>query len=274
MKAALLLLSFALAQDPGVLLRRKLVSESVDVYKMTDRVEQTVVSAMGTMPMTITSDRTYVLRTTKVDEGAGNALFEATTTVDKITADGAASAMGAQKPGPVVQKGKIDVRGRMTLDPTPSSETVAGLMSGTQGAVAAGNFVEFPEKMVKVGDRWEVVVPKNPLLFDRDQHLSETLTGEKVVDGTPVWTVSINGTIQTSIDGSSLKGSPENRLDVRIEGQDEILGEGLVEKATGRTVLMTLRSNAKRTIKLLDTGLTLQVQGKSESKVTLEKPKP
>ena len=274
MKVALLLLTIVLPQEPATLLRRSFHPGDVEVYKMEDRVEQTVTSAMGKMPMTLTSNRTYTLRTTAVDDASGVAQFEATTVVDKITADGAAAPLASQKPSPTIQKGKVDVRGRTTLVAVPKEEMLSGLMSGTQGAISAGYFVEFPEKAVKIGDRWEIVVPKSPLLFDRDQRLTETLTGEKVIDGVPVWTVSLTGTLKTLIDGSSLPvGKSESPLAVSVEGQDDLLGEGLIEKSTGRTLRMTIQGVSKRTIKLLDSGLTLQVEGKVDSKIELEKPK-
>ena len=192
--------------------------------------------------------------------------------VDKITADGAASAMAAQKPPPVTQKGKIDVRGRITFDAPASEETMAALIGGTQGAISAGNFVEFPEKAVKIGDRWEIVVPKSPFLYDRDQRLACLLTGEKVVDGVPMWSVSLSGTLKTSVDGSKLPiGKSESPLAVGIAGEDVLTGEGLVEKSTGRTMRMTIHGDSKRTITLLETGITLQVQGKVDSKIELQK---
>ena len=273
MKAAFLLLSLALVQEPNTLLRRTLRADSTDVYKIEDRIEQTVVSGMGTMPMTIVSNRTSTVKTMGVDKAAGVAQIETTTVVDKLTADGAAAALAVQKPAPSVQKGKIDVRGRITFDAIPSTEVLSGLMSGTQGAIAAGNFVEFPEKAVKIGERWEVIVPKDPLLYDRDQKLTETLTGEKESNGVPVWTVSVSGTLLTAIDGSKLSaGKTGTPLAAQIEGQDEISGEGLVEKSTGRTILMKLHGTSKRTIKLLDVGLTLQSSGKVDTKIELQKP--
>ena len=273
MKTALLALSLLLAQAPSPMtLRRTLAPGSVDTYKIEDRVEQTVSSAMGQMPMTITSKRTYVLKTTQIDEKAGTARFEATTTVDTITADGAAAAMAAQKPGPLVQKGKLDVRGRMTLDPVAPTDALADLMSGTQGALAAGMFVEFPEKAVRIGDAWDVVVPKSPYLYDADQKLTETLIGEREVAGTPVWVVSLKGTLKTAIDGAKLPTTKSSGpLPVLVQGEDVLTGEGLVEKATGRTLSMSVKGVSKRKIELTDSGLVLDVEGKVDSTAKLEK---
>ena len=275
MKPFALLALALLAQQGPATLRRALKADAVDTYKIEDKVTETVKSAMGEMPLTIGSTRTLVLKTTKVDDGAGTSRFEATTTVDKLEATGPAAAMAGEKPKPVTQAGKMDVRGRMTYDPAPATDPLAGLLSGVQGAGSAGTFVEFPEKAVKIGDSWDVVVPKNPYVYGEDQRLTATLTGEKEVEGAAVWTVAIRGTIRTAVDTSKLpplRGSdPSGGVALKLQGQVELTGEGLVDKATGKTVAMTSKGVMKMTIDLADSGLTLDTNGTIESAIKLQK---
>lgn len=272
---ALLALTLAAVQQP-TLLRRTFTADTIDTYKIEDRVDQTSTSALGQVPMTIVSSRTYALKTTTVDAAAGTARFEATTTVDKLDVTGPASGAMGQKPKPFTQKGKIDLRGRMVFDPAASTDALATLMSGTQGTVAAGTFVELPERTVKVGDSWDVVVPKAPFLYDGDQHLTATLTGERTVDGAPAWVVAIKGTVKTDVDTSKLpsgKGveTPMGTVTVHLKGQVDLAGEGLVDKATGKTLSMTTKGVTKTTIDLVETGISLETTGTIESTAKLQK---
>ena len=264
-----------LAPQAPTTLRVALKADAVDTYKIEDKVTETVKSAMGEMPLTIGSTRTYVLKTTKVDEGAGTARFEATTTVDKLDATGPAAAMAGEKPKPTTQAGKIDVRGRMTYDPAPASDPLAGLLSGVQGAGSAGTFVEFPEKAVKIGDAWDIVVPKNPYVYGEDQRLTATLTGERELDGKPVWVVAVKGTLRTAVDTTKLPplkgGDPASNIALRLLGQVDLTGEGLVDKASGKTVSMTSKGIMKMTIDLADSGLKLDANGTIESVMKLQK---
>lgn len=275
----LALLAFALLAAPQgeMPLRRTLTAGNVDTYKIEDKVQQTVKMPGGETPMKIATTKTYALKTVAVDAAAGTATIEATTTFDKIEMDGPAAGMMGDKPQPVTQKGKIDVRNRITYEKTPGGDSLQSLLSGTQNAAASETFVELPEKPVKIGDKWEMVVEKNPLVFDQDQKLIATLTGEREVDGVAVWVVSVKGLLKTSVDSSKLpnaKGidSPAGRTNIRVKGEIDLTSEGLVEKKTGRTISMITKGASKTTLELVETGITLETSGQLDSTVTLQKP--
>ena len=270
---ALLATALLAAQAPTpTLLRRTLAADATDTYKIEDKVQETVKSgAMGEIPVNLTSTRTLVLRTSKVDAAAGTARFEATTTVDQIHADGPAAGLMGEKPPPVVQKGKLDVRGRLTYDPAATADLLSNLLGSSPGVVSAGIFVELPERAVRPGDTWDVTIPKNPLVYDQDQRLTATLVGDKDQDGVPVWVVSIRGVLRTVTDSTKVPGAKPGSTGVKVKGEVDLTGEGLVEKATGRTVQMTSKGASKATIELTDTGITLDTTGTVESVAKLQK---
>ena len=275
---ALSALSFA-APQAGSLLRRTLKADTVDTYTIVDRTTQTVKSQFGELPVTASSTRTMVLTTKSVDAAAGTAVIEATTTYDKLQADGPAADLMKAKPAPLTQKGKIDVRGRITFERTPQTGGIGTLLSGSESTLAAGSFVELPEKAVGIGDSWDMVVPKSSMVSDVDQKLTAKLTGEREVDGVPVWVVSVRGVVKTAIDTSKIPGAkpietPLGPTTIRITGQDDITGEGLVEKSTGRTLSMALKSQSKKTIEIVESGITMESTGQLESTITLKKPTP
>ncbi|RYG25925.1 hypothetical protein EON82_05340 [bacterium] len=278
---ALVALSAVAVATPQVssLLRRTLKADSVDTYTIVDRTTQTVKSPMGDFPITVASTRTMVLTTKAVDTAAGTAAVEATTTFDKLEGDGPAAEMMKTKPAPLTQKGKIDARGRITFERVAQPGGIGTLLSGSESTLAAGSFVELPEKAVKVGDTWDIVIPKSPMVFDADQKLTAKLTGEKEVDGVPVWVVSVRGVVKTAMDSSKIPGSkpiqsPLGPTTIRVTGQDDITGEGLVEKSTGRTISMVSKAQSKKAIEIVESGITLDTTGQIESTITLKKPTP
>jgi hypothetical protein len=278
---ALLALSALAVATPqaGSLLRRTLKADTVDTYTIVDHTTQTVKSPLGETPVTASSTRTLALTTKSVDTAAGTAAIEATTTYDKLEADGPAADVMKAKPGPLTQKGKIDVRGRITFERVAQSGGIGTLLSGSESTLSAGSFVEFPEKPVQVGDSWDMIVPKSPMLSDVDQKLTAKLTGEKDFDGVPVWVVSVRGVIKTAMDSSKIPGakpiqSPLGPSTIRITGQDDITGEGLVEKSTGRTLSMALKAQSKKTIEVVESGITMDSTGQLESTITLKKSAP
>jgi hypothetical protein len=273
---ALVALAGAATQE-GSPIRRALKAGTVDTYKVTETVDQLVSSPAGDTAMKIVSEKTYVLKTAAVDEAAGIAKIEATTTVDKMEAQGPASGMLGEKPGPATQTGKIDVRGRMTFDRTPTSESLTSFLSGTASTAMAGMFIELPERSVKVGDSWDIVVPKSPLLFGNDQKLSAKLEGERTLeDGTAAWVVSVKGPLMLAIDSAAIPGAkpietPVGPTTVTIQGKADLVGEGLVEKSTGRTLSMTSKGTSSSTINLVALGIEMKTKGTVDSKVTLKK---
>lgn len=271
------LIAFATLAQQGqapapVLLRRTFSANAVDTYKVEEKVQELVKSPLGEMPVNIVAQKTMVLKTVKFDAAAGNAQIETTTTTDKQTADGQVAALLGDKPAPSTLTGKIDLRGRVTLDGSPRTEAMNNLLSGSTGPEFASHFIEFPEKAVKIGDAWDVVVPKSPLMnADADNHLTAKLEGERELDGVPVWVVSLKGDLNLAVDTTKMPRVSTINLAIRVGGTVGIVAEGLVEKTTGRTLSMTTKGTSKTTIELVESGVTLDTQGTIESSSKLQK---
>src|SRR5579862_2418871 len=169
------LATIALAAQDSVTLQRTLTENSTEIYKIDSKVNQTVVSPMGELPLNVTSSMTYKLKTGKVDQDKGTADVEITSTVDKMDADGPMGQMlGQQQIKPIVQKGTLDKRGHMVLAASNSSDVMQLAMSGVEDTQST-LFVEFPDHPVKVGDTWNVVIPKSPFTGTEDQTLTAKL---------------------------------------------------------------------------------------------------
>jgi hypothetical protein len=276
--AASAVLSAGFVYQDAVLLRLKLAPNTTDSYTIETVVKQTInmPNGMGEQDLTVSTKALYTLKTLELDGEKAN--VEATTKVEDIKMEGG---MAGSMPGmdantpPVVLKGKIDSRGRIVLETSKISPMAMALSGGSNTSTP---FVELPEKAVKIGDTWDVIVPKGPMTQDEDQKMVAKLIGEKEFDGRKVWVVSMVGTVKNVMDSSKLptemkadSAGPMGDMKMIIRGTSEITSEGLVDKETGRTLQMTSTGKTKQAIELSDMGLNIETAGTISTKMTLKK---
>jgi len=264
----------AQTQD-GVLLRRVLKEGDVDKYRVTFDTKQlmNIPTGLGEQDLTISGTMLYTLKIGKID-ASGTAEAEATTTVEKTEAGGSIGAMMPPMPttAPIVQKGKLDVQNRLKL-----AGTAATMMATSTSQNLLGLMIEFPQKAVKQGDTWEILVPKSPVTASVDQKLIAKLKGEADVSGQPVWVLGLNGTLKTEIDQSKMGKSggqapagPFGNAQIVANGTMELDADVMVAKATGRTVSMVTRMKNK-TNTTINGAITIDATGTGTAKAELVK---
>lgn len=276
--AGIALASLAVAsQDDGTLIRRKLEANTQDSYQIETKMHQTVNSPMtGEQEVSVNNVSTYLLKYGVLDDKGESAKVTGTITVDKLDADGPMAGALGKKPEPVNITGKIDTRNRLTLDKIPGADQMAMMMGGAQSATSASMFVELPEKAVKIGDSWDVVIPKSPFTGKEDQKLTAKLVESRQVDGKDVWVISVEGPMKIEFDSATVPKDPKAsdnpmaNMRLVIKGTVGMKSEGLVDKATGKTLSMKSSGKIKLNMEIADAGLTFDSSGTVESKVTLK----
>jgi len=274
--AGLSLATVAMAAQDGIVLRRTLKENDTETYKIDSKASQTInlPNGMGEQEMNIATTSTYKLSTGKLDAAKGTLAITALSTIDKIDADGPmGDALASQKPKPVTTTGTLDARGHMVMDDSKTTMGQLQMGSGSQSS-AGGIFVEFPEKAIKVGDTWEVVVPKSPTTSPEDQKLTAKLVGEKKVGDKDVWIISTSGTFKLDIDSSKLAKDKEDASnpmagqDMHIKGTIDMTGEILVEKSTGKTLRAEAKMKAKNNVEVM--GMNIDSTGTTTIVATLQ----
>jgi hypothetical protein len=268
---------FAFAGQDAVTLQRALNENATEIYKVDSKVNQTIDSQLtGEMPMNVTTAMTYKVKSGKVDPAKGTLDVEVTMSVDKLDADGPLGGQLAQQQiKPIVEKGTLDKLGHLTLTPAASSDALSLAMAGAESTQST-MFVEFPDHPVKIGDGWDIKIPKSIFTGAEDQIIRAKLAGEKVLDGHDVWIVSVTGKINMSFDSSKLppapgeSTSPLGNMTFIFKGSVDVTGEGSVEKSTGKTLLMTSTGNMKSSVEIPDHDLTMQANGTMTSTVKLQ----
>jgi len=270
--------SLALAAQDGVLLRRELKENTTEVYKVETMTQQTMSLPTGMeQEFKISALSTYTVKTGKIDPAKGTAAVEVINQIDKVDADGMmASMMGKQDNKPIKFSAVMDNRGRLVMDTTKALDPQAMMMAGAQAAGNSGMFVELPEKAVKIGDTWDVVIPKSPMLGKTDQKLVAKLAREDKLNGKDVYVVAVNGTLNIEIDPSQMapaSGAGSNPMagqKMTVKGTVTVSGEGFVEKATGKTLKMESVAKTKSKVEMPDMGLSIDGTGTVTTKVALQ----
>ncbi|HVL39561.1 MAG TPA: hypothetical protein VM328_09250 [Fimbriimonadaceae bacterium] len=272
----LALAAYGFRQD-GVLLRRELKPDTSETYSMTMKMKQVMNLPTGEMPMDIASTAKLTMKMGKLVPDKGAELEMITSDMD-MKFDGPMAEMAQssqpQMPKEVIVKGHIDARNRLTDLKPVGSGAQAMMMAGSTSMQNVGTFIEFPDRPVKIGDTWEIVIPKMPMLGNEEGKFLGKLVGEKEHEGKPVWVLSMEGVLAIKMDmAEMLKNNPgaaggipvQNML---ITGTMDVKTQALVEKATGRTLSIESLIKGKQKVEVVDFGMT--VEGVSEGTVKLE----
>lgn len=278
--AGVALAALAAANQGELLIRRTFTEGATDTYVIQTVTKQVLQlpNGMGEQEMGSTVDATYALKTAKVDSEKKSATVELTYKIEKVSSEGA---LGAATDGASPETGKsmtvngsLDELGRLKVDPPKgSSAALASLF--TSASSLGGNMisVELPKQAVKVGDTWDIVVPKGPFTGSKDQKLTAKLVGEQVVGGKPAYVISTDGTLQIDADLSKMAEEappPMKGQKMYMKGKAELKTEGVVEKSTGKTLRMTTVMKLKQTMEIPDMGLSVESAGTVNTVSTLK----
>jgi len=263
------------AQD--VTLTRTLTPNSTEVYKVDTVVDLNVTVQAAEMPLSLKTGMTFQVKTGNVDSAKGTGDVEVTTTVDKFDAGDSplAALMGNKEIKPVVQKGTVNKLGHFQLDSPGTKDLLGTAISGAQDSTLSTLSIELPDHAVKVGDSWDIVIPKGPLTGDADQKLTAKLVGDKQVDGHNAWVVDVSGTLKTSFDSSKIppdetSGNPLSKTQIIVNGASDMTAEALIDKTTGQTLSNDSTAKMKLTLEAPTMGLNGTGAGTATSKLKLQ----
>jgi hypothetical protein len=270
--ATSLLATVALAAQDGTLLRRALKVGEEDSYTLTSKTVTTVElpGGMGEQEIQFNQKSSYKVKTVKLTEKGAD--VETTSQVEEFDAEGMPGmADMEQLKRPVTLKGTLDAQNRLRVV-TEAAANPMSMMMGSQTSGAGTAFVELPDGPVKVGDTWQVEMPKSPLM--EAQKVTSRLAGEKVHNGRPVWIVIIEGKLDLKMGPMELPGDGGNPMAgqrISIQGEMLLNSEGLVDKETGKTVRMESKSAMKMSTSLVDMGLDINSSSSTTNVLEIKK---
>ncbi len=286
--ASLALITVALAvQDAPI--RRELKAGATETYKIENEIKQFVeIPSMGEQDMVIQTIATVALKTLAVNAEKGTADVEALTKYEKLSMEGSIAAMmgdstGGKLPDPKTEKGTLDSRNRFSIpkDPKAKPQTPAagpGMGIPGMGAMSSAmllNLIALPEKNWKVGDTQQIDLPGAASMATmgvKDLKMTLKITGEKVVDGQAVWVLSYSGDMKLDVDPSKTPNAPTSPMgQMKMTGTAQITGEGLVDKATGKTVSNLMQIANKGTMFIEQAGMEIPMRGTVVMKLSLVK---
>lgn len=286
--AILAISTAAFAAQDAFSIRRELKVGTSDVYKSESEVKQVIdVPSMGEQDILVTRIATVNVKTVAVNAEKGTAEVEALTKVEKNSTEGSLAAMmggsEAKLPDPKTEKGTLDSRNRFMIAKDPNAKPAprgGGGMStmGMPGLTEISaqtllTFVELPEKPIKIGESVEVSLPASSGAAGmgmKDVKMIIKLVGEKEVEGQKQLVLSYSGNMKIDLDPSKdPKATPGQGM--KMWGTAVLSGEGIVDKATGKTIsnLMSVKNDLKVFVEQI--GMELPVKGTITMKLTLVK---
>ncbi len=289
--AFLTLATVAVAGQDAVTMRRELKAGTTETYKIENEIKQLIdVPSMGEQDMLITTLATVSIKTNAVNAQKGTADVEATTKVEKTAMDGSLAAMmggnqDAKLPEPKTETGTMDTRNRLVITPPkdkPKNPGAGGPMAmmGMGGMTNMGAqmllLVELPEKPLKIGDSIEVLVPgaaSAGTMGVKDLKMTLKLIGEREQEGQMLWVVNYAGTMKLEMDNSKdPKAADQGPMgSMKMSGKALLTGEGLIDKASGKTVSNSMTINNDVKVFIEQAGMEIPVKGTIKLKMSLVK---
>lgn len=276
-----LVTAVAMAATQGVLLRHNFATDMQDVYKVDMTMKQKIsIPSMGDQDLDMKGSMKYALKYGASDSATGKSDLTMNISDMKFDLTGPMAEManmGDQLPKEMKLKAKIDGRNRVSDLKAEGANMQMMMMSGA-GSMMSSLFIEFPEKEVAVGDTWDVKIPKNAMTGNEETILKATLVSEKEVDGKKIWVLGMTGKIPTKLDMAELmKGQPDPSggamagMEMVITGTTDLKAEAQVDKATGKTLVITTTMKMKNQMEMKSMGMTLDMNGDMTTKMSLVK---
>lgn len=266
-------LALAAAAQEGFLLRRTLTEGMTDVYSSTVKSKQIVSGTpQGDIEMgfDLTSKMTY--KYGKLDE-KGLADLAVTVSDIKINMDGPMAGAIGDPPKEYKVLGKVDARNQVTAIKIEGLSAQEQMMMNTAQSMQSLTGVVFPEKAIKTGESWKVRVPKNEAFGIVESEMTATLTGEKTEEGKALYEIKLVGSVPMDMDMSKLMGenNAAGGMKMMMKGKMDTVGTLIVEKSTGRMVVMNMKIKNDSKLDMTDMGMTMDIKGNSDVTVKLQK---
>lgn len=257
-----LLATVAMAQSP-VSFKRDLKTASNEVYEIVTDSKNSI--EFGGTSQDINTKMTMTMDFQTAASEADKADVTIISRDFKMESD---SPMGQapEMPKEIKSTGKIDARNRISdLKVQNPPEGMAAMMMSTSGSSSwMAMFVEFPDKDVSVGDKWDVKIPPLPMMSDKETTVTATFKGEK--DG--AYWIQVEGNLPMNMDSSKMPGG-DQMGGMTMSGTMSMSNDVMVDKAGGRTISVT--SNMKIKANMEVQGMTIPISGTTKSTMTRKK---
>lgn len=277
---ALATMAMAATTQDTFTLRRALKEGQVDVYTQSMVMNQSVdASAMGgpTQDMEITQSSTMSFKTGKMDEDGKKAALSIDVEDIKIEADGMAQMMMTdQMPKEYTITGKVDARNLISDLKVDGMPAMLQMFSGgAKGMASTMNYLVFPEQAVKVGDTWDMKLPKSPVYGDTEPVFKATFKEIKDVKGVKAAVITVKGDLPMNMNiGEMMKDSPDagpmGQMNMIMKGTVKTTTTVSVDVATGRLLLIESKSESDMELEMVDMGAKLPISGTVTMKMALK----
>jgi hypothetical protein len=277
---ALATIALAAKTQESFTLRLVLTEGQRTVYTQSVVVDHTMDAAAlggGAQDMEITMTSTMTHTFGRVDPEARKAALTIEVSDLKMEAEGMAGLMMDDGvPDGYKMTAKIDERNRISeLKAEGMPAMMAAWAGGERGLEAAMNIFVFPEQPVRVGDTWEMKLPKSPMFGDAEPVMKVTLKEVKEVEGKRALVLEVKGEMPMNVNfGELMRDAPDagpmGEMDMRMTGTVDSVATVTIEAATGRMLAMESTATSDIQMEIVDIGAKVPITGTTRTVIRLK----
>lgn len=261
----------ALAQD-GIKLRRTFTAGSEDNYAFTFTSNNSMETPQGNMDFKVKGSNAFIVKYKDVKDGSAD--VEMVTKDMKMETEGGPEMgnMGDNMPKEMIVTGKLDSRNRLS-----SAKAGAGMnpmvqmMLSNLSSTSGGYFIEFPEADVKIGDTWDIVLPK----FSDKGGVEGKMTAKLVADKGNAYQIDVSGDVPLKVDMAELMKNDPNAagaggLEMVMTGTMKTTYTVMVDKSNGKALSIDGKVDSTMKMEITNMGITMPGTGKVEFSAKLK----
>lgn len=261
----------AQAQDSFTLRRIFKLGETLN-YNMAMSSDTTVdISAFGQgeQKSTFSQSGKVSFKTTKVNDEKKEASLEIKYFELETKMEGGMPGMDQAGPKEYTVTATMDQLNRIKDMKIEGLPGMMRMMSETSLRQTIGG-VNFPETAIKVGDGWDIKVPKDGMMFDTEQILKAKFIGVKDINGKKALEVSVKGPLSLNMDLSKMmeQGGGENPMagmKMMLSGKMGMDTVVTIDATTGVLLMLDTKINQEMTVDMTDMGVKLPMFGTTTS---------
>lgn len=248
----------AMAQD-GIKLRRVFTAGSEDTYLSQFSSTNSMETPQGPMDIKLKGSSSFIVKVNSVKDSLAE--IDLITKDMKMDSDGGPDigAAGDNIPKEIKVQAKLDDRNRLSeVKSGPGLNPMVQMMLSSLATTSSGYFIEFPEGSIKVGDTWEVAIPK----MSEKSAVSGKMTAKLVSDKGETYEVEVSGDVPMKMDMADLVTDPNagGAPEMVMTGTMKTSYKAIIQKSTGKA--LSIEGKVSSDLKLDIPSMNITMPGK------------
>lgn len=250
----------AMAQD-GIKLRRVFTAGTEDSYAFQFNSTNSMETPQGNMDIKLKGTSTFVVKYKEIKDAKAD--IDLITRDMKMESEGGPDMGAAQNlPKEITVQAKLDDRNRLSdVKSGAGVNPMIQMMLSSLATTSGGYFIEFPEGALKIGDTWEIAVPK----MTEKSPVNGKMTAKLLADKGETYEVEVTGDVPMKMDMAELMKDDPNAaaggMEMVMTGTMKTSYKAIVQKSTGKALSIDGKVNSDLKLDITNMGISMPGKG-------------